>query len=163
VRTRPRKKVTTWPIGALADRVVAIADERGMELEDPLAFHRAFPDLNVPGQAFGVMRGRLPGTALHGRLLCCAERRMWLPEEMREHLTDPGGQVGADVAVLSVSLETPATAREGELDGDVRVAIADGVLTAWRARRSWQADDESLDALAAKLPGILERQGIAAG
>jgi len=163
VRRQPRKKVTTWPIGALADRVVAIADERGMELEDPLAFHRAFPDLNVPGQAFGVMRGRLPGTALHGRLLCCAERRMWLPEEMREHLTDPGGQVGADVAVIAVDPDTPATPREGELDGDVRVAIADGVLSAWRARRSWQADGESLDELAGRLPGILERRGISAG
>jgi hypothetical protein len=161
VRRKPRKKLTSWPIGALVGRVVAIADERGMEVEDPLAFHRAFPDLNLPGQAFGVLRGRLPGTALRGRLLCCAERRMWFPEEMREHLTDPGGHVGADVAVLSVSLDTPATAREGELDGDVRVAIADGVLTAWRARRSWQADGESLDALAAELPGILERREIA--
>jgi hypothetical protein len=161
VRRKPRKKLTSWPIGALLDRVVAIADERGMELEDPLAFHRAFPDLNVPGQAFGVMRGRLPGTALRGRLLCCAERRMWFPEEMRKFLTDPGGQVGADVAVIAVGPDTPATTRAGELDGDVRVAIADGVLTAWRARRSWQADGESLDALAAKLPGILERRGLA--
>jgi hypothetical protein len=162
VRRKPRKKMTSWPIGALVDRVVAIADERGMAVEDPLGFHRAFPDLNVPGQAFAVMRGQLPGTALRGRLLCCAERRMWLPEEMHKVLTNPGGQVGADVAVISVSPDAPATVPEGELDGDVRVAIADGVLTAWRARRSWQADGEALDTLAAQLPSILERRGIPA-
>jgi hypothetical protein len=161
VRRKPRQKATSWPIGALVDRVVAIADERGLAVEDPLGFHRAFPELNVPGQAFGVMRGRLPGTALSGRLLCCAERRMWFPEEMRERLTNPPGAVGADVAVIAVSHDTPATVPEGEIEGDLRVAVADGVLTAWRTRRTWQADGEALDRLAADLAQIVQRRGIA--
>ncbi|HKE81807.1 MAG TPA: hypothetical protein VKB54_20995 [Solirubrobacteraceae bacterium] len=161
VRRSPRKKHTLWPIGALLERVVQIADERALAVEDPRAFHAAFPGLNFPGEAFGVLRGRLPGTALTGRLLCCAERRMSLPDDFREFLTNPGGAVGSDVAVLAVRSDAPCTAPEGEVDGDVRVAIADGVLTAWRTRESWQADGRALDRLAADVAAIAARRGLA--
>jgi hypothetical protein len=42
----------------------AIARERGLASEDPFEFQRAFSDLPVPGEAYGVMRGTLPGTSL---------------------------------------------------------------------------------------------------
>ena len=163
VREQPRKQATSWPIGALVNRVVAIADERGLAVEDPLSFHAAFPGLNVPGQAFGVLRGTLPGTSLSGRLVSLAERRMWLPDGLREHLTDPGGQVGADAVVLAVDPATASTAPEGELEGDVRVAVADGVLTAWRKRDRWQADGEALDRLASDVAAIVRRRAIPLG
>ena len=82
VRRQPRKKHTYWPIGALLERVVQIADERGMAVEDPRAFHAAFPGLNLPGEAFGVLHGRLPGhrpdgaTALLRRAADGAPRRL---------------------------------------------------------------------------------------
>ena len=160
VRRRPTKKHTLWPIGALLERVVQVADERGMAVEDPRAFYTTFPGLNVPGEAFGVFHGRLPGTTLTGRLLCCAERPMVLPEDFRTFLTDPGGPVGSDVAVLEVSPHATATAPEGEVDGDLRVAVSDGVLTAWRLRPSWQANGPALDRLAADAAAAMRRRGL---
>ena len=156
VRRHRREKHTYWPLGARLEKVVQIADERGMAVEDPRAFHAAFPGLNFPGEAFGVLHGRLPGTTLTGRLLCCAERPMVLPDEIRKLLKDPGGQAGCDVAVVAVDADAPATAPEGEIDDGLRVAVADGVLTAWRGRRSWQADGEALDRLATDVAAIAE-------
>jgi hypothetical protein len=160
VRGKPRDKHTLWPIGARLEKVVQIADARGLAIEDPRAFHAAFPGLNVPGEAFGVLRGRLPGTALTGRLLCCAERPMALPDDFREFLTDPGGVVGCDVVVLPAAPEVPRTPPEGEPCGSLRIAVADGVLTAWRVRPSWQADIEALDRLVADVAEIVGRRGL---
>jgi hypothetical protein len=157
VRRRPREKHTLSPPGARLEKLVAIADARGMAVEDPRAFHAAFPELNVPGEAFGVLHGRLPGTELTGRLLCCAERPMALPDDVRKLLHDPGGPVGCDVAVVAIDGAAP-TAPEGEIDGDLRVAVADGVLTAWRARPSWQADGAALDRLAADVATVAENR-----
>jgi hypothetical protein len=158
-RSQPGKR-TSWPIGARLDKVVQIADQRGLEIEDPLAFHRAFPALSIPGQAFCVLRGRLPGTALNGRLVCCAERPMTLPDDFRKILTDPGGRVGCDVVVVGVDPTVPATPPEGEVDQDLRVAVAEGVLTAWRTRQSWQADGPSLDQLASDVEAMISRRRI---
>jgi hypothetical protein len=160
VRRRPSMKHTLWPIGALVERVVQVADERDMAVEDPRAFHTAFPNLNIPGEAFGVLHGRLPGTGLTGRLLCCAERRMILPDDCRKFLADPGGPAGSDVAVVPVSADAPATGPAGELEGDLRVAVADGVLTAWRLRPSWQANGPALDRLAADVAAAIRRRGL---
>ena len=132
-----------------------------MAVEDPRGFHAEFPDLNIPGEAFGVLHGRLPGTALTGRLLCCAERPMVLPDEARKLLADPGGAVGCDVAVLAVDAGARPTPPEGESDGNLRVAVAGGVLTAWRVRPSWQADGDALDRLAADVAGVVARRGLA--
>ena len=162
VRRHPRKKHTLWPPGARVEKVVEIADERGMAVEDPRSFHVAFPELNIPGEAFGVLNGRLRGTELSGRLLCCAERPMAFPDDFRKLLTDPGGAVGCDVAVVAVDAGAVPTPPEGETDGDLRVAVADGVLTAWRARRSWQADGDALDRLAADTAAVVRRRGLVA-
>ena len=160
VRRHPEDAHLLLPTRARVDRVVALADERDLMVEDPRAFHTAFPGINVPGEAFAVLRGRLPGTELTGRLLCCAERPLHMPEELAPLLSHPGGSGGCDVAVLEVAAATPATAPEGEVEGDVRVAIADGVLTAWRPRRGWQADGPALDRLAADVATIVRRRGL---
>jgi hypothetical protein len=158
VRRRPREKHTLWPPGARLEKLVEIADARAMAVEDPRAFHAAFPELNIPGEAFGVLHGRLPGTELTGRLLCCAERPMALPDDVRKLLHDPGGPVGCDVAVVAVDADAAPTVPEGEIDGGLRFAIADGVLTAWRVRRSWQADGAALDQLAADVASVAENR-----
>ena len=147
-------------LGARLEKVVEIADARGLAVEDPRAFHAAFSGLNVPGEAFAVLHGRLPGTPLTGRLLCCAERRMALPDDIRALLKDPGGAVGCDVAVLAVDPGAAPTPPEGEPEDDLRVAVADGVLTAWRLRPRWQADGEALDRLAREVAGAVARRGL---
>jgi hypothetical protein len=151
---------TLWPVGARLERVVQIAVDRRLAVEDSRAFHRSFPRLNVPGEAFGVLRGQLPGTALTGRLLCCAERPMVLPDEYRKFLTDPGGSVGCDVAVLAVDPAAPSTRPEGEVDGTLRFAVDGGVFTAWRTRPRWQADSEALDQLSADVAALVDRRAL---
>jgi hypothetical protein len=160
VQSNPGEPHTIWPIGARLETVVQIATERGLTVEDPGAFHDAFPALNFPGQAFAVLNGRLPGTALDGRLLCCAERPMHIPSELEKLLTDPGGQVGCDVAVLAVDPGVPATVPEGESEEGLRVAVADGVLTAWRIRPRWQADGPALDRLSGEVAATMARRGL---
>ena len=86
---------------------------------------------------------------------------MVLPDDFRKFLTDPGGPAGSDVVVVAVDPGAPATPPEGEIDGGVRVAVSDGVLTAWRLRASWQADGEALDCLAADVAAIVTRRGLA--
>ncbi len=151
---------TLWPVGARLERVVQIAVDRGLAVEDPRAFHRSFPRLNLPGEAFGVLRGQLSGTALTGRLLCCAERPMVLPDEYRKFLTDPGGSVGCDVAVVAVDPTAPSTLPEGAVEGDLRFAVDGGVLTAWRTRPRWQADGEALDRLSADVAALVDRRAL---
>jgi hypothetical protein len=149
VAALPGDKHTFWPVGALLERVYAVAGERQMALEDSFAFHRAFANLPVPGEAFGVMRGPLPGMAgIQGRLACCAERQMQLPVDLPHWLDDAGGDVGCDVAMLPAAPGTVETADDGERVEDLRIAVRDGVLLAWRRRPRWQADGPALDRLA---------------
>ena len=87
---------------------------------------------------------------------------MSFPDDLRELLTDPGGAVGCDVAVVPVDAGAVPTPPEGETDGALRVAIAGGVLTAWRVRRSWQADGDALDRLATDVAAVVRRRGLVA-
>jgi hypothetical protein len=160
VRSKPKEAATMWPIGARLDTVAAIAAERGLAVEDARAFLTACPGVNISGQPFAVLYGRLPGTDLVGRILCCAERPMLLPDVLRRVLKDPGGPVGADVVVLDVDPRVPETRPAGEIDGNVRFAVAGGVLTAWRVRPRWQADGAVLDQLCADVAALMRRRGI---
>jgi hypothetical protein len=63
--------------------------------------------------------------------------------------------LGADGVVCHEARLYPA-----EVDGDLRVAIADGVLTAWRLRRGWQPEGPALDRLAADVAAIVRRRGL---
>jgi hypothetical protein len=64
------------------------------------------------------------------------------------------------VAVVAVSPGSAATPREGELDGGLRVVVADGTLTAWRLRPTWQAHGHALDRLAADVAALVRRRGL---
>jgi hypothetical protein len=161
VHAKPNDTFTAWPIGARLERVVQIGDERGLPIEDPRTFHQTFPGLNMPGEAFGVLRGTLPGTNVDARLIASAERPMWIDDEIRRMLTDPGGPVGCDVAAVAVPEDTPATPPEGVVEEGMRVAIADGVMTTWRSRLSWQVTGETLDQLGRDTAAAMARRGLA--
>jgi hypothetical protein len=62
--------------------------------------------------------------------------------------------------VVGVDPTVPVTPPEGESDQDLRVAVAEGMLTAWRTRQSWQADGPSLDQLASDVEAMISRRGI---
>lgn len=156
-------------------KVVAVARERNLALEDAHAFHRAFPQLPVPGEAFAVFRGELPRTGLSGRLLCCAERRMRVPTDLEQAVDAPvGGPVGSDVALLPVRRDAPAT---GDVDGErverLRVVVRDGVLTVWTLRALYAADGSSrgyfhargelLDELSAQTVELARQRGLLDG
>jgi hypothetical protein len=160
VAALPGDKHTFWPVGALLERVYAVAGERQMALEDSFAFHAAFANLPVPGEAFGVMRGPLPGTAgINGRLACCAERQMQLPVDLPHWLDDAGGDVGCDVAMLPAAPGAADTPDDGERVEDLRIAVRDRVLLAWRRRPRWQADGPALDRLASDAVRIAADRG----
>jgi hypothetical protein len=88
----------------------------------------------IPGEAFAVMRGRLPRVDGVARLVCCAERPMIMPEEVRKLTTDPGGRVGCDLAVLAAPAGTPPTGPEGELRDGTRLNVQGRARGASRAR-----------------------------
>jgi hypothetical protein len=160
VAALPGDKHTFWPVGALLERVYAVARERDMALEDSFAFHAAFPNLPVPGEAFGVLRGPLPGTGgVQGRLAVCAERQMQLPMDLPHWLKGAGGDVGCDVVMLPAAPGAVDTPDDGERVEDMRVAVRDGVLLVWRRRPRWQADGEALDRLAADAVRIAPGRG----
>lgn len=159
VAALPGDQHAFWPVGALLERVYAVAGERGMALEDSFAFHAAFANLPVPGEAFGVLRGPLPGTnGIPGRLACCAERQMQVPVDLDHCLKGLGGDVGCDVAMLPAP-GADDTPDDGERVEDLRLAVRDGVLLAWRRRPRWQADGPALDRLAADAVRIAAERG----
>ena len=111
-----------WPQGAWMERIVQIGRDRGWVVEDPLSFHRAFPQLPVPGEAFGVLR-RQDGT----RLLCCLERSMNDVGYLKKVVRDPGGPVGANVAVLPApGVSDSPDGVDGVLADSHRYAVRDG-------------------------------------
>ena len=120
------------------------------------AFHIAFPALNFPGEAFGVLHGPLPGTALTGDCFAVRSGR-GPPRRLPELLKDPGGQ-SAPTSPSWPWTRAPADAARRRDARRSRVAVADGVLTAWRVRRSWQADGEALDRLAADVAALVRRR-----
>lgn len=104
-----------------AYRTVAV--ERGLALEDPVAFHRAFPDQPVPGRAQGVVRGHLADLGTTGRLAWFADG-----------VAPVDGWVRG--AVLFPS-SAPPTPRGGVLDRETGLwaEVADGVAACWTSRR----------------------------
>jgi hypothetical protein len=149
VESKPDERHILAPHGAWLERIVQIARERGLAVEDPLSLHRAFPRLPVPGEAFGVLRG--DGI----RLLCCVERSIVDLSGLEQAVKDPGGPVGADVAVLPArgAPDTPDGV-DGVLTDWTRHAVRDGLLCAWRRRDRWQATGEPLDELAGAARGL---------
>jgi len=144
----------------------AIARERGLGSEDPFELHRAFPDLPVPGEAYGVMRGTLPGTSLFGRVVAGVERKIAGPPAYWDRILDelPHGPFGSDTVLLAVRPDAPeAHPDTGSPWGDGGFAVRRGVLVAWQPRQGTaQADGAQLDALVRSAVALAEEQGLLA-
>lgn len=141
----------------------AMARERGLASEDPYAFHNAFPDLPVPGEAYGVMRGTLPGTSITGRVVAGVERIIGGPPAYWDRVLDelPHGPTGSDTVLIPVRPDAPdAHPDTGMPWGDGGFAVRRGVLVAWQPRATPQADGAALDALVGHVVGLAEQQGL---
>jgi hypothetical protein len=68
----PGERSDAWSEGWW-DAYRTVARQRGLRLEDPAAFHRAFPDQPVPGRAQGVLRGPLAELGRDARLVWYAD------------------------------------------------------------------------------------------
>lgn len=99
----------------------ATAAQYGLELEDPLSFHRAFPSAPIPGQARLVFRGRLPNIG-DGRLVIGRERDASRP-----------------AIVLAASPGLADTPSGGVLHEDLglRVEVREGMRAVWATTSYW--------------------------
>jgi hypothetical protein len=93
-----------------------------LESEDPLAYHRAFPSVPVPGIAAVVLRGTVPRLGVPGRLVVHREREsarpgVVIPAPPGVEPTPPGGRVVPE--------------------HKLRVEVADGLLAAWSIQSYW--------------------------
>ena len=132
--------------------VVKLADETRMALEDAYAFMRGFSYLPFPGEAYGVLRGTLPGSDVHGRVVVALERPAWENKGLQKALDKKiGGPFGCDTVLVRVPDATPETPGiEGERWIERgRVAISRGVLAAWRPRERMSAQRHEVEALVA--------------
>lgn len=125
----PAPDPASWP-GFLrpqpheAEAFARLAEATGLTPEDPLALHRAFRRLPLPGVAGAVLRGPLPGSATDGRLV----------------VTTQGDRTAGAYRTVVLA---PATAGAVTPVGGVRheptdtwAEVADGVALAWPRLRA---------------------------
>jgi hypothetical protein len=112
-----------------------------LESEDPLAYHRAFPSLPVPGIACVVLRGTVPRLGVPGRLVVHRDRESARP---------------AVVVPAPAGIEpTPPGGRLLREHG-VRLEVADGLLAVWSVNSYWgNAMAGDLDAFCASVAAVL--------
>jgi hypothetical protein len=125
-----------------------LARRLGLAPEDPVAYHRAFPSLPVPGRAAAVVRGRLPGYASEGRLAYHSERSPMLTNEMR----------GAVIVRASESAEPTPPGGVRELDRNLVYNVRDGLLSMWSLRTAALELSEEDDLIARALGLARERK-----
>ena len=130
------------------DRFHELATRLGLELEDPAAYHRAFPSLPVPGRAAAVMRGKLPGAASEGRLAYHAERSPRLTNEMR----------GAVILQASASAQPTPPGGVRDLDRSLVYDVRDGLASLWSLRTATVELSEEDDLIARALTLARERR-----
>ncbi|WP_320673109.1 hypothetical protein [Patulibacter defluvii] len=115
-----------WPPSPFLEQLHALAAERDLTLEDPRAYHAAFPTNPVPGTAFAVLRGPLPGApGATARLALHAEAPIAEVNSGRTALLLPAGDAAAtDPGGVALAH-----------DGDpLRCAVHDGLLAVWILR-----------------------------
>jgi hypothetical protein len=101
-----------------------IAGELGMEVEDPRAYHRAFPEVPMPGRARIVLRGSLPGTSAPARLL-------YTGQGSRAGMTLRGG------VLLPAAADPPELPLGGDVVEETGMygEVVGGIAAIWDRRR----------------------------
>jgi len=114
-----------YAVAEWAQALPLVAAERAMVLEDPVAYHQAFPTLPVPGTAMGVMRGTVPGSDRFGRLA----------------FHQQGGHTSSTVRgalLLEAGPAAPTFEPGGTLvkETDMYVEVVDGIAALWNRVRT---------------------------
>lgn len=97
-----------------------------MTVEDPVALHRRFPRLAVPGTSMGVLRGTLPSSSVTARLSWHTQSHPGSSAYLRR------------AAIVTARPDTPSLPVGGELvtETDMYVACVDGVGCCWTRTNS---------------------------
>jgi hypothetical protein len=121
VSMNPYKLGDPWlvPVHALEHRL-------GLTLEEPQAYHLAFPSVPVPGQAMAVLRGRIPGTEQVGRIAFHTEKSVFRHNDGRNAVLLPARPGAAETAPAGVRLA----------DRRLNYAVRDGIFVVWELRSS---------------------------
>lgn len=162
VRARGGSGISQGGDGQDLGAVVAFADQAGMQLEDAFAFMRAFADVPFPGEAFGVLRGTLPGAGVPGRVVVALEREAKESPAVQKALVHRiGGPFGCDTVLFAVGAGVPDTpGTEGEQWVErTRIAVRRGIAAAWRARERASPQLYEVEALAADAVRALRDRG----
>jgi len=123
----------------------AYASKHRLTLEDPVAYHRAFPSIAVPGRAFAVLRGELVD-GVTGRVA-------WHTEKSIATNND-----GRNAVLLPARPGAQPTPRAGIrlADEALNYWIGDGVLAVWELRsKELRGDLGDMDALVRRAMQVL--------
>jgi hypothetical protein len=126
--------------GAWLEPLVRYAGQKGMRVEDPVAFHRAFASLPLPGMAFGGASA--PGI----RIATACEQRIRDVDHYKPEWPDAGLTIGCDM-VLQPTSAANTQPGDGEVHEGLRYAVREGVLLVSAMRDRWQFDEAGMDAL----------------
>lgn len=131
------------------EQLRAAAHRYRMELEDPLAYHLAFPEIAVPGHAFAVLRGTIPGTDRDGRIALHTEKDL------------DGFNDGRNAVLFPVHADLPETVPGGEPvpETDLRLSVRGGILAIWNRRSIPAQELGNLDALVADATRLATARG----
>ncbi len=121
----PAGPETPWVPPSLLAAVQAEAASRRLVPEDPRAYAAAFPTNPVPGTAFAVLRGALPGLPPTTRLALHTEAPVAERNSGRTALLLPAGNA-APTPPGGVAVDSPTD--------PMRYAVRDGVLAVWILR-----------------------------
>lgn len=136
------------------------AANHGCVAEDPLAYHRAFPALPVPGLAFAVLRFTPPGAAAGPDGGAAIGRMAWHAEQ-----TIARFNTGRNAVLLPAAAGTSPTPAGGVRRPDLNLsyAIGDGVFSVWQ-RRDWNANGGlgEMDGLLRAALALGREEGLAA-
>ncbi|MGY1744021.1 hypothetical protein [Blastococcus sp. SYSU D00695] len=114
-----------WVPPTLQAAIGSLAATYGLVAEDPRAYAAALPTNPVPGTAFAVLRGALPGLSPAARLALHTEAPVAERNSGRTALLLPAGDA-APTAPGGVAVESPTD--------PMRYAVRDGVFAVWVLR-----------------------------
>jgi hypothetical protein len=112
-----------WPPSPLLERLHQLTRARGYVLEEPQAYHRAFPSCPVPGRAFAVMRAEVEGA--RARLAFHTE----VPLQERSN-----GRTALLLPANGAAPTEPGGAKVEHAGDPMRYAVRDGIFAVWILR-----------------------------